>query len=55
MNVRKCDICKKGIKGDPVRAGMGYFVGNDFCLECGKPILYFLKKHKIIEEDKNKK
>ena len=52
MYVRKCDICKKKIQGEPVRAGMGYFTGNDFCLKCGKPILNFLKKHKLVKEEK---
>ncbi len=52
MNVKKCDICKKKLKDEPVRAGMGYFVGNDFCLKCGKPVLDFLEKHKLIQEEK---
>ena len=55
MNVRKCDICKKGIKGDPVKAGIGIFPNRDFCLDCGKPVVDFLKKHKFIKEDKTKK
>jgi len=55
MNLTKCDICKKKLEGKPVRAGIGYFVGNDFCLKCGKPILDFLKKHKLINIDKVKK
>lgn len=55
MNLTKCDICKKGIKGDPVMAGMGYFVGNDFCSKCGKPVLDFLKKHKFINKENDKK
>ncbi|MCX6751984.1 MAG: hypothetical protein NTZ87_00570 [Candidatus Nomurabacteria bacterium] len=52
MNLTKCDICKKRLKDDQVRAGVGYFVGNDFCSKCGKPILDFLKKHKLIKEEK---
>ena len=48
MNISKCDICGKKLKEKPVRAGMGYFVGNDFCLKCGRPILDFLKKHKLL-------
>jgi len=51
MNISKCDICKKRLKDKPVRAGMGYFTGNDFCLKCGKPILDFLKKHKLLDKE----
>lgn len=53
MNFVKCDICKKKLKGNPVRAGIGYFVGNDFCSKCAKPILVFLKKHKLLDNEKN--
>lgn len=52
MNLTKCDICGKRLKGQPIRAGMGYFVGNDFCLKCGKPVLDFLKKNKLLNEEK---
>jgi rRNA maturation endonuclease Nob1 len=55
MNIQKCDICKKSLKDDPVRAGIGILKEKDFCLNCGKPILDFLKKHKFINEDKIKK
>ena len=55
MNVKKCDICKKKLKGDPVKAGVGYFGREDFCLSCGKPILDFLKKHKFISKDNKRK
>ena len=51
MYVKKCDICNKNIKDEPIRAGFGYFVGNDFCLKCGKPIVDFLKKHKFINKE----
>ena len=46
MNVRKCDICKKTIEGNPVRAGADFFSDKDFCLKCGKPVLNFLNKIK---------
>jgi hypothetical protein len=55
MNLTKCDICKKKLKGDPVRAGFGLFREKDFCIDCGKPIINFLKKHKLLREDKIKK
>ena len=53
MNVRKCDICKKEIKYEnSVRAAVEY-ISKEFCLECGKPVLNFLRKYKFI--DKNNK
>ena len=55
MNTIKCDICKKVIKGDPVKAGVGIFRNKDFCLNCGKPVIDFLRKHKFIDKDKVKK
>jgi hypothetical protein len=54
MNFTKCDICGKKLKDKPVRAGIGYFVGNDFCSKCAKPILIFLKKHKLLNEEEIK-
>jgi len=53
MYVRNCDICKKKIKGYPIRASADLLRDKDFCLKCGKPILDFLKKHKLIKEEKN--
>jgi hypothetical protein len=52
MNVKKCDICKKSIEGHPVRAGADFFSDKDFCSKCGKPVLDFLKKHKLVKEEK---
>ena len=51
MNLTKCDICKKVIKGDSVKAGIGFWGREDFCSKCGKPILDFLKKHKLLNEE----
>jgi len=50
--IKQCDICKKKIKGCPIRAGADSFSDKDFCLKCGKPILDFLKKHKLVKEEK---
>jgi len=55
MLVTKCDICKKEIKNREhiVLAGTGSsFATNSFCLNCGKPVLSFLKN---INKDKNGK
>ncbi len=51
MNVTKCDICKKRIEGEPIKAGVGYFAEKDFCSKCGKPVFDFLKKHKLIKKE----
>jgi len=57
MNVKKCDFCEKELKDSQhVGAGVGYFLRPDveLCLECGKPILIFLRKHKIIDKNNEK-
>ena len=51
MHVKKCDICKKNIKGSPIRAGADFLSDKDFCLKCGKPVLDFLKKHKLVKKE----
>ena len=55
MNITKCDICKKNLKDESVRAGFSFFGAKDFCLSCGKPILDFLKKHKFINKNNKRK
>ncbi len=55
MRIIKCDLCKKQINGKPITAGLGFFPMVEFCEKCGAPILKFLKKHKFIESEKNKK
>jgi len=52
MFVYKCDICKKEIKDDKeIRVSpAGLLSRFTFCLTCGKPVLVFLKKHKLLEE-----
>lgn len=54
MRLTKCDICKKKLKGDSVRAGLGLFQEKDFCVKCGKPVLDFLEKHKLLENKNDK-
>ena len=51
MLVTKCDSCKKEIKGrrdEAVVVGLGW-PEFSLCRSCGKPIIAFLKKHKIIQ------
>ncbi len=49
MLVRKCDNCKKKIKqlNEAIVAGIG-FPEFSFCERCGKPIVVFLKKRKLL-------
>jgi hypothetical protein len=54
MLVTKCDFCKKNIKDNPIIAGVG-FHRIELCEKCGKPVLSFLKRSKVIKIDKNKK
>lgn len=43
MRILKCDICKKIIKDDPVRADVGFRVHVELCHKCGLPVLKLLK------------
>ncbi len=55
MLIRKCDLCKKRIKNEPITAGVDFLVRKEFCVKCGAPVVKFLKKHKFIESRKDKK
>jgi len=57
MHLTKCDLCKKEIKNSShkVIAGIGYqFTGKELCLQCGKPVVDFLLKKKLISKDEAK-
>ena len=54
MRLIKCDLCKKEIKNKPIVAGVGVFADAELCQDCGSPILKFLKKHKLIKDEKIK-
>jgi len=49
MLVKKCDNCKKEIKkgDDELVVGLGW-PNYSFCRRCGKPILAFLKKRRLL-------
>lgn len=58
MEVTKCDLCKKVIKEHPIRASFVSYPDinrADLCAECGKPIVEFFKKNKLVKTSKNKK
>ena len=54
MNIKKCDLCHKIIKKDDktVIAGFGWIQGSELCEKCGKPVLDFLRKKKLIDSKK---
>lgn len=54
MRITKCDLCKRKIIGEPVRAGVGFFPNAELCEKCGAPILKFLRRNKFIEKRKQK-
>jgi len=56
MRITKCDLCKNVLKSDKdsISAGRGWFPKFEFCGKCGKPVLDFLKKKKLIDADKIK-
>jgi DNA-directed RNA polymerase subunit RPC12/RpoP len=53
MLVHKCDNCKKEIKGRDKEIIAGYtWPQFSFCGRCGKPIIAFLKKRKLLQPAK---
>jgi len=50
MWIQKCDLCKKPLKDKYITAGFGYDK-KDFCIDCGQPVLKFLKKNKFTKEE----
>ena len=53
MFVYKCDVCRKEIKKKAQQIGVvppGKLLAFTLCEKCGKPILGFLKKHKLFEK-----
>jgi hypothetical protein len=54
MLVYKCELCKKEIDRQEPFVTLGYksSIGHQsFCAACGKPLLNFLKRHKLIEKE----
>lgn len=54
MLIRKCDICKKVIKDSVLdlnfNSGKFSYHSWSFCPDCGKPIITFLNKNKLIQK-----
>ncbi len=58
MLVYKCDICESELdknKEGIIVGNRGIFSHFSLCDKCGKPIIEFMKKNKLIEIKKNKK
>ncbi len=54
MRITRCDICLKKISWEN-KIEIGYksiMPQFSVCESCGKPVVAFLKKHKLIEKDK---
>jgi hypothetical protein len=60
MTITKCDICKKSIKKDQLEfslsviGGHPFFVNHTICMDCGKPIMPFMKKHHSDEDKRSR-
>ncbi|MFH0852753.1 MAG: hypothetical protein V1845_04110 [bacterium] len=57
MRIKKCDICKKQVKGEELSLS---FIGEkfqsfEFCLKCSQPIMKFLKSKKLIKSADEKR
>ena len=52
MDIKKCDLCKKKIKGGDgsVYVRFASFNHTDLCEDCASPVLKFLQKNKIINK-----
>ena len=52
MTIYKCDICKKQIKDNQEISIYERFHKSLLCLDCGKPIINFLKKKGLTKDKK---
>lgn len=49
MHIKKCDLCKKVIKGDFIKAGANWNLA-DLCPKCAAPVVRFLEKKKLLDD-----
>ena len=52
MLAYKCDLCKKEKEVKEIVTIRHCFDGIELCKKCAEPIVKFLKKHKLIKEEK---
>lgn len=53
MLVHKCDLCKKVVERNKtieVVAGLVQWRAYEFCEKCGRPVMAFLRKVKVLPE-----
>ncbi len=58
MDIVKCDLCKKVIKEHPIRASFVDYPNinrADLCDKCGKPIVDFFERNKLLKNSRIKK
>lgn len=52
MLVSKCDICRRTIiEGKGIKVSFNYFNGFEFCSDCAKPVMKFLKAKKLVKKE----
>jgi hypothetical protein len=60
MTITKCDICKKMIKKEQLELSLSFigghpvFVHHTICMDSGKPIMPFIKKHHLDEDKRSR-
>jgi len=56
MKIKKCDICKRQVKGEELSLYFQKekFESFEFCLKCSQPIIKFLKSKKLIKSTDGK-
>lgn len=50
MRINKCDVCKKHIKDKQITLSYDREI-LDICEKCGKPIIDYLKKEKLVRNN----
>ncbi len=56
MLISRCDKCKKIIKkGKKITVGYEIFHYLEFCEKCGKSVILFLKRNKLLKVEKTDK
>ncbi len=54
MHIYKCDICERELKNEEERVTFGHnsmFASHLACVDCGKPVLAFMKRHGLLEKE----
>jgi len=54
VTIKKCDKCRKVIKGEPVLAGVGFWKRVELCQACGEPVLKFLRASNLLGDELEK-